>query len=337
MAQQSGGSRRTILVTGGAGYIGSHVVRQLGEAGQKVVTLDNLSRGYRGAVLCGDLIVGDTGDAAIVRRILADYAVDTVMHFAAFTVVPESVAQPLKYYANNTGGTRTLLECCLEAGVHQFVFSSTAAVYGIPEGGIASEETPTAPINPYGTSKLVSEWMLRDVARASPLRYVALRYFNVAGSDPEGRIGQSTPGATLLTKVAAEHVVGLRSHVPVFGTDYPTPDGTGIRDYIHVEDLASAHLKALSYLRAGGASTTLNCGYGRGYSVREVLDAVARAAGHPLVIRAEPRRPGDPPMLVARADRIRSVLGWRPEHDDLDHIVRTVLAWERRLLEQPAA
>jgi UDP-glucose 4-epimerase len=337
MAPESGLNRETILVTGGAGYIGSHVVRQLGEAGQRVVTLDNLSRGFRGAVLYGDLVVGDTGDAATVRRILADYAVDTVMHFAAFTIVPESVAQPLKYYANNSGGTRTLLECCVEAGVQQFVFSSTAAVYGIPEGGIASEDTPTAPINPYGTSKLVSEWMLRDVARAKPLRYVALRYFNVAGSDPGGRIGQSTPGATLLTKVAAEHVVGLRPHVPIFGTDYPTPDGTGIRDYIHVEDLASAHLKALAYLRSGGASTTLNCGYGRGYSVREVLDAVARAAGRQLVTRIEPRRAGDPPVLVARAERIRSVLGWRPEHDDLDHIVRTVLAWERRLLEQPAA
>jgi UDP-glucose 4-epimerase len=326
-----------ILVTGGAGYIGSHVVRQLGEAGERVMTLDNLSRGFRSAVLYGDLVVADTGDGALLRRVLTENEIGTVMHFAAFTIVPESVADPLKYYGNNTANTRTLLEACLATGVKQFVFSSTAAVYGMPAEGYASETTPTVPINPYGSSKLMSEWILRDVAAASSLRYVALRYFNVAGSDPGGRIGQSTPGATLLTKVAAEHVTGRRPFVPVYGTDYPTPDGTGIRDYIHVEDLASAHLKALAYLRTGGASEVLNCGYGRGYSVREVIDAMARAAGRKLVAREEPRRPGDPPVLVARADRIREVLGWRPEHDDLDHIVRTVLAWEERLLKQPAA
>jgi UDP-glucose 4-epimerase len=328
---------KCVLVTGGAGYIGSHVVRQLGEAGERVVTLDNLSRGFRSAVLHGELVVGDTGDGALLRRLLAEHEVGTVMHFAAYTIVPESVAEPLKYYGNNTANTRTLLEACLASGVEQFVFSSTAAVYGMPPEGYASEDTATAPINPYGTSKLMSEWMLRDVARASALRYVALRYFNVAGSDPGGRIGQSTPGATLLTKVAAEHIVGRRPFVPVYGTDYPTPDGTGIRDYIHVEDLAGAHLKALDYLRAGGASVVLNCGYGRGYSVREVIDAMARVAGRALTVREEPRRAGDPPVLVARADRIRALLGWTPAHDDLDHIVRTVLAWEERLKRQPAA
>ena len=330
-------SKGTLLVTGGAGYIGSHVVRQLGEAGERVVVLDNLSTGFRSAVTHGELVVGDTADMPLVSRLLAEHGIDTILHFAAHTIVPESVADPLKYYRNNTAATRNLLECASVAGVKHFVFSSTAAVYGLPPGGIAAEDTPNAPINPYGTSKLMSEWMLRDLSAATALRHVILRYFNVAGSDPGGRIGQSTAKATLLTKVAVEHVVGKRSHVSVFGTDYPTPDGTGVRDYIHVEDLASAHLKALDYLRAGGASTTLNCGYGRGFSVRQVLDAVARAAGHPLEVREEPRRAGDPPTLIAKADRIREVLGWMPAHDDLDHIVRTSLAWERRLLDHPAS
>jgi len=324
-----------ILVTGGAGYIGSHVVRQLGEAGERVVTLDNLSRGFRHAVTSGPLVVGDTGDQALVRQILAEHDVGTVMHFAAYTIVPESVSQPLTYYRNNTANTRSLLECCVEAGVSAFVFSSTAAVYGVPDGGIAAEDTPTVPINPYGTSKLMSEWMLRDVAAVTSLRHVTLRYFNVAGSDPGGRIGQCTPQATLLTKVAVEHVVGKRPHVSIFGTDYPTADGTGVRDYIHVEDLASAHLAALAYLRAGEPSATLNCGYGHGYSVREVLAAVERAAGRPLVVREEPRRPGDPPVLVARAERVRATLGWRPRYDNLDQIVGDALRWERRLLVQP--
>jgi len=324
-------SGKTILVTGGAGYIGSHVVRQLGEAGERIVVLDDLSTGFRQAVLYGDLVVGNTGDAKVLDEIFATHDVDTVMHFAAHTVVPESVADPLKYYRNNTCASRTLLERALNAGVRQVVFSSTAAVYGMPSSGEASEDTPLAPINAYGTSKLMTEWMLRDVAAVTPLRYVALRYFNVAGSDPKGRIGQATPKATLLTKVACEVVVGKRDHVSIYGTDYPTKDGTGVRDYIHVEDLADAHLKALAYLRGGGESTTLNCGYGRGYSVRELLTMVETVAGHPIPKREAPRRAGDPPTLVARASRIRSTLGWQPRHDNLKDIVETALAWERKL------
>jgi UDP-glucose 4-epimerase len=324
-------STSPILVTGGAGYIGSHVVRQLGEAGERVLVLDNLSTGFREAVTCGEFIDGNVGDRLLVSRVLAEHGIRTVMHFAAHTIVPESVENPLKYYGNNTCATRSLLECCRDAGVDQFVFSSTAAVYGIPEGGVASEDTPTAPINPYGTSKLMSEWMLRDLSRATDLRHVALRYFNVAGSDPGGRIGQSTKNATLLVKVAAEAAVGRREKVYVFGTDYDTPDGTGVRDYIHVEDLADAHLKALDYLRRGGPSVTLNCGYGHGYSVREVLDAVARVNGAPLVVEESPRRAGDPPTLIARADRVRAELGWTPKYDDLEAIVTHSLAWERKL------
>jgi UDP-glucose 4-epimerase len=326
----------SVLVTGGAGYIGSHVVRQLAERGESVIVLDDLSTGFASAVLNGQLIVGNTGDRELVAKILKDHSIETVMHFAAHTVVPESVANPLKYYGNNTCATRSLLECCRDAGVSHFVFSSTAAVYGVPEGGIASEDTRTAPINPYGTSKLMSEWMLRDLAAATPLRYVALRYFNVAGCDPDGRIGQSTVGATLLTKVAAEVAVGKRPQLSIFGTDYDTPDGTGVRDYIHVEDLASAHLNALDYLRADGESITLNCGYGHGYSVREVIATIERAAGRRLRVVEAPRRPGDPPSLVARAERIRRVLGWQPKYDDLLLIARTQLAWEEKLRGQGA-
>jgi UDP-glucose 4-epimerase len=245
--------------------------------------------------------------------------------------VPESVADPLKYYRNNTCATRNLLECCSDAGVKHFVFSSTAAVYGMPDTDKCWEDTPTAPINPYGMSKLMSEHMLRDLGAASDMTNVILRYFNVAGSDPEGRIGQSTPGATLLIKVAAEHAVGKRDALHIFGTDYPTPDGTGIRDYIHVEDLADAHLKALDYLRAGGESQTLNCGYGHGYSVREVLDTVQKVYGQPLnIIKAE-RRAGDPPALIAGADKVRELLGWQPHYDDLEVIVKSSLDWERKL------
>ena len=327
-------SKANILVTGGAGYIGSHVVRQLGEAGERVVTLDNLCTGFESAVLHGELVIGDTGDAALLDRLFAAHDIDTVMHFAAHTIVPESVANPLKYYLNNTANTRTLLERALAAGVKHMVFSSTAAVYGIPEGGRAREDSPTQPINAYGTSKLMSEWMLRDVAAVNPFSYVVLRYFNVAGSDPQGRIGQSTPKATLLTKVACEAAVGKREHVSIYGCDYDTPDGTGVRDYIHVEDLADAHLKALAHLRAGGSSEVLNCGYGHGYSVREVLAAVETAAGSPLKILEEPRRAGDPPMLIAQATRIREVLGWQPRCDDLQAIVSSALRWERRLAGQ---
>ena len=321
----------TVLVTGGAGYIGSHVVRQLGESGYGIVVLDDLGKGVRDAVLHGDLVVGDIGDRELVLDLLRKHSVRSVLHLAAKTVVPESVANPLEYYRNNTCASRTLIECCVETGVERFVVSSTAAVYGAPRVALIGEETPAAPVNPYGSSKLMTERMLADVSAATGLRHVTLRYFNVAGCDPEGRIGQSTPDATLLVKVACEVAIGKRGHMLVYGTDYPTPDGTGVRDYIHVEDLADAHLRALRRLEGGGGSLTLNCGYGCGYSVREVIRAVERAAGAPLDARDAPRREGDPPSLVARAERIRDVLGWTPRFDDLDTIAATSLAWERRL------
>ncbi|MCP5144170.1 MAG: UDP-glucose 4-epimerase GalE [Gammaproteobacteria bacterium] len=322
-----------ILVTGGAGYIGSHVSKQLSDSGRSLVVLDDLSKGFRDAARFGELVVGETGDQALVSRVLKEYDIETVMHFAAWTVVPDSVAFPLKYYHNNTASTRNLLECCIDGGVKHFIFSSTAAVYGTPEGGVCAEDTPKDPINPYGQSKLMSELMLRDACNVNDMRYVVLRYFNVAGSDPSGRVGQSTINGTLLLKVAVEAAMGLRESMSIFGTDYPTPDGTGIRDYIHVEDLADAHLKALDYLGQGGESTTLNCGYGHGYSVREVLDMVGRVHGSPLTIKEGPRRAGDPAQLIARAERIREVLGWRPQYDDLETIVRTSLAWEQKLQE----
>ncbi len=327
-------SSKNILVTGGAGYIGSHTVRQLGEAGEKVIVLDNLSTGFKDAVTYGELVEGDTADKELVSALLRKHDIDTVIHFAAHTIVPESVADPLKYYRNNTCATRNLLECCVEAGVKHFVFSSTAAVYGNPADEKCWEDSPTQPINPYGMSKLMTEHMLRDLGIASDMRYVILRYFNVAGSDPQGRIGQSTKGATLLIKVAVEHAVGKRDAVYIFGTDYDTPDGTGIRDYIHVEDLADAHLKALDYLRAGGESQILNCGYGHGYSVREVLDTVGRVHGSPLNIIEQDRRAGDPSALIAGADKVRSVLNWTPRYDNLEEIARSSLNWERKLAER---
>ena len=328
-------SNKAILITGGAGYIGSHVLLQLQSRGERVVVLDNLYSGFRQAVRDAPLIVGDVGDPQIVARILGEHDVDTVMHFAANTIVPESVRDPLKYYGNNTCATRSLLESCMHDGVRAFVFSSTAAVYGFPAGGVADEDTALAPINPYGTSKLMSEWLLRDLAAVSDFRYVCLRYFNVAGSDSLCRIGQATRKATLLIKVACEAVIGKRSHVAIYGTDYDTPDGTGVRDYIHVEDLARAHVDALDYLRRGGATAVFNCGYGHGYSVREVLESVQRVAGKPLAIREEPRREGDPPGIIARAQRIRSQLGWSPQLDNLDTIVASALRWEEKLQREP--
>ena len=324
--------KKTVLVTGGAGYIGSHVVKQLGSRGESIVVLDNLSTGKKDAVLYGKLIEGNVGDMALVDNIMQTHEIEAVMHFAAHTIVPESVSNPLKYYSNNTANTRNLLECCQRHGVKHFIFSSTAAVYGVLESGIASETTPTQPINPYGSSKLMSEGMLRDLSIATDLTHVILRYFNVAGCDSECRIGQNTPNATLLIKVASEVAVGKRDALHIFGTDYDTPDGTGVRDFIHVEDLASAHLKALDYLRKGGQSRTFNCGYGHGYSVKEVVDAIEQALGHPIKTIEQPRRAGDPPSLIANAKAIKEVLQWQPQFDDIHKIVKTSLDWERILL-----
>ncbi|MGH8557733.1 MAG: UDP-glucose 4-epimerase GalE [Methylococcales bacterium] len=325
--------KKAILVTGGAGYIGSHVVKQLGEMGEDIVVLDNLSTGFSESMLYGAFIQGDTGDRDLVGRILNEYPIESVLHFAAHTIVPESVGNPLKYYGNNTCCTRNLLQCCEQAGVKHFIFSSTAAVYGIPKTSKASESSPARPINPYGASKLMSEWMLRDLSAACALNHVILRYFNVAGSDPEGRIGQSTQNSTLLIKVAVEVALGKRDKLYIFGTDYPTRDGTGIRDYIHVSDLADAHIQALDYLRNGGQSILLNCGYGHGYSVREVIETVNQVHGSPIPVEEYPRRAGDPPELVAEVRKIHQTFCWKPRYDNLREIVRTALAWEKKLLE----
>ena len=317
-----------ILVTGGAGYIGSHVVRQLGEAGHEVVTLDNLSTGHKWAVLSGTLVEADCGDREVVDKLLSAHRFDAVMHFAAHLTVPESVAQPLKYYRNNTVNLVTLLELCVQHKVPRFVFSSTCAVYGLPQAGPVTEETALAPISPYGASKMMSERILMDTAAVTGLRYSILRYFNVAGADPQLRIGQATRDSTQLIKVACETANGQRPEVQIFGTDYPTRDGTGVRDYIHVDDLSRAHVDALNYLANGGASEVLNCGYGHGYSVREVIESVRRVSGRPVPAREVARRPGDPAEVVADCSRIRRVLGWQPRHDDLDFIVDTAWRWE---------
>ena len=321
-----------VMVTGGAGYIGSHAVLALREAGYRVVVLDDLSTGSREAVPPGvDLVVGSVADAGLVAEVLRAHGLEAVLHFAASLIVPESVEQPLRYWRNNVGGVLGMLEGCVAAGVGRVVFSSTAAVYGIPDAGPVREDTPTRPINPYGASKLAAERLIADAAAAHALRFAVLRYFNVAGADAQGRAGQRTREATHLIKVACEAALGRREAVSVFGTDYPTADGTGVRDYIHVSDLADAHVAALRHLERGGESVTLNCGYGRGASVREVIAAVERAAGHPVPVREAPRRAGDPPALVAETARIRDVLAWTPQRDDLDAIVASALSWERSL------
>src|SRR3954470_14793475 len=323
----------TVLVTGGAGYIGSHMVYTLVAAGEKVVVLDNLSTGFDWAIAEGvPLILGETGDQPLVEKLIEEHGIEAIIHFAASIVVPDSIADPLGYYKNNTVNSRALIECAVKGGVKHFIFSSTAAVYGNPARVPVLEDDPLMPMSPYGSSKLMSEIMLRDASFAHGLKHVILRYFNVAGADPEGRTGQSTKGATHLIKVAVETALGKREKMDVFGTDYPTPDGTCLRDYIHVNDLAAAHLDALRYLRAGGDSVTANCGYGRGFSVREVIDTVKRVSGKDFRVDTSPRRPGDPAQIVANSDRARATFGWRPQYDDLPLIVDHALAWERKLM-----
>ncbi|XOZ34630.1 UDP-glucose 4-epimerase GalE [Halomonadaceae bacterium KBTZ08] len=318
-----------VLVAGGAGYIGSHVVRQLGEAGYDVVVFDNLSTGHEWAVTHGELVVGDLADPDALEALFAANDFTAVLHFAAHILVPESVADPLKYYRNNTRNTLNLLGAMSRHGVSRIVFSSTAAVYGVPDQQVLTEDLPLAPINPYGASKMMSERMIMDLAAASSLDYVILRYFNVAGADPQTRMGQATPEATHLIKVACECATGAREGMQIFGTDYDTRDGTCIRDYIHVEDLASAHVQALQYMRRGNGSEVLNCGYGRGFTVREVIDVVRRLSGVDFPVVESERRLGDPGALVADSQRIVQRLGWTPTHDDLDTIVQTALDWER--------
>jgi UDP-glucose 4-epimerase len=322
----------TVLVTGGAGYIGSHMVHALVDAGESVAVLDNLSTGFR-FLLPSDvpLVVGSTGDRELAARVLRQHNVDTIVHFAASIVVPDSVRDPLGYYRNNTLNTCNLIDVAIANGVKHFIFSSTAAVYGNAERVPVREDDAKNPISPYGTSKLMSELMLRDAAVAHGLRYLVLRYFNIAGADPQGRTGQATPQATHLIKVACEAALGKRAKIDVFGTDYDTPDGTGVRDYIHVSDLVGAHSAALAYLRKGGASATFNCGYGRGSSVKDVIASVKRISGVDFPVALGPRRDGDPAALIADATRIRSTLDWTPRFQDLDTIVSHALAWERSL------
>jgi UDP-glucose 4-epimerase len=326
-------NRRTVLVTGGAGYIGSHAVWALKDAGYHPVVIDNLTTGFRFAVPPDvPLYEGDIADDALLQRILADHGIAAIMHFAGSIIVPESVADPLKYYHNNTAKSRALIDAAVKGGVRHFIFSSTAATYGIPDVSPVNEDVPQRPINPYGWSKLMTEQMLADVTAAHPMNCGVLRYFNVAGADPQARTGQSTAGATHLIKVALEAALGKRDKVDIFGTDYPTPDGTGVRDYIHVSDLAAAHVHVLGALMADPArSLTFNCGYGRGFSVREVLDAVDRVAGVTIQRNYAPRRAGDPDSLISDPARIMNAVPWQPEYADLEVIIAHALAWERKL------
>jgi UDP-glucose 4-epimerase len=328
----------SVLVTGGAGFIGGHMVLELADRGERVTVLDDLSTGFDWAVHPkAELVIGDIGDRVLLDRLIKSRKVETVMHFAGSIVVPDSVADPLGYYLNNTVKSRELIAASVANGVESFVFSSTSAVYGAPETVPVTEDTPLNPMSPYGASKAMTERMLADSAAAYGLRSVVLRYFNVAGADPEGRAGQSTRGATHLLKVALEAATGRRDHVAVFGTDYDTPDGTGIRDYIHVSDLVGAHAAALDHLRGGGESLLLNCGYGPGYSVLELLDAVQRVSGRTLDIRARARRAGDVPVMIAAADRIKQTLAWTPRFDDIETIVAHALSWEEQLQKKLAA
>jgi len=320
-----------VLITGGAGYIGSHTVKLLGERGYELLVYDNLSTGHDWAVLYGKLFVADLGEKEKLREVFEGFRPDAVIHFAAYIVVPESVKEPLRYYRNNVVNTINLLEVMEEFGVRNFIFSSSAAVYGIPAEIPVGEEAPLNPINPYGETKATVERILRDLHRAGRIRYVSLRYFNVAGADPEGRIGFAYPNPTHLIIRAVKTAKGEFDKLYIYGTDYPTPDGTCIRDYIHVTDLAEAHMLALEYLLSGGESVVLNCGYGRGYSVREVVSVVKRVTGVDFPVEEAPRREGDPPVLVAKAERIRSLLGWKPKYDDLEFIVRTAWEWERKI------
>lgn len=321
----------SVLVTGGAGYIGSHVTLALLDRGETVVVLDNLSTGNRAYVGQGaHFVEGDIADQALVKDIIARHGIQSVLNFAGSIVVPDSVADPLGYYENNVVRSRALIEACVTGGVAHFIFSSTATVYAADAPQPLAEDERKAPISPYARSKLMTEWMLEDVSNAHPMRHIVLRYFNVAGADPQGRTGQSSPRATHLIKRAAQVALGRVPHLDIFGTDYPTADGTGVRDYIHVTDLAAAHLLALDALRAGAASTTYNCGYGRGLSVRDVVSGVERVIGRRLPVLEQARRPGDPPSLISDPGRIRRALGWTPAHDDLDEIVASALNWERR-------
>lgn len=327
-----------VLVTGGAGYIGSHMVYALCDAGEDVVVLDNLTTGFWWAIAPhAKLVEGDIGDEALIAQLAKEHKFDAIIHFAGSIVVPESVADPLAYYLNNTVKTRSLIAAAVKARIPRFVFSSTAAVYGNPEKVPVEETAVLSPISPYGSSKLMSEWMLRDSHAAYGLQYVALRYFNVAGADPKGRTGQSTPKATHLIKVACQTVLGERQHMDIFGDDYDTPDGTCLRDYIHVSDLALAHLDALKHLRNGGASGAYNCGYGQGYSVLDIIKAVEKAAGKPVNARMAPRRAGDPAAIVAASTKIKQEMGWTPQHQDIDRIVESALAWEDYLRQRNEA